>query len=38
MTVKLTEKTHEVNAALLKILEKDALIKQMSEQLESKPL
>jgi diphthamide biosynthesis methyltransferase len=37
MTVKLTEKTQEVNVALLKILEKDGLIKQLSEQLESSP-
>jgi hypothetical protein len=38
MTVKLTEKTQEVNVALLKILEKDGSIKQLSEQLESSPL
>jgi hypothetical protein len=37
MTVKLTEKTQEVNTALLKILEKDSSVKRLSEQLESKP-
>ena len=36
MTVKLTEKTQELNATLLKILEKDSSIKRLSEQLESK--
>jgi hypothetical protein len=37
MTMKLTEKTQELNVALLQILEKDSLIKRLSEQLESKP-
>jgi uncharacterized phage infection (PIP) family protein YhgE len=37
MTVKLTEKTQELNAALLKIIEKDNSIKRLLEQLESKP-
>jgi ribosomal protein S1 len=37
MTVKLTEKMQEVNTALLKILEKDNSIKQLSKQLESEP-
>jgi ribosomal protein S1 len=35
--MKLTEKTQELNAALLKILEKDNSIKRLSKQLESKP-
>jgi hypothetical protein len=37
MIMKLTEKTQELNAALLKILEKDNSIKRLSKQLESKP-
>jgi hypothetical protein len=37
MTMKLIEKTQELNVALLQILEKDSLIKRLSEQLESKP-
>jgi hypothetical protein len=36
MSVKLMDKTPEANAAELKILEKDDLIKCLSEQLESK--
>jgi DNA repair protein RadC len=38
MTVKLTEKSQEVNAAKLKIIEKDDWIKWLSEQLKSKSL
>jgi hypothetical protein len=37
MIVKLTEKTQELNAALLKIIEKDSSIERLLEQLESKP-
>jgi hypothetical protein len=37
MTMKLTEKMQELNAALLKIIKKDNSIKWLSEQLESKP-
>jgi hypothetical protein len=37
MTMKLTEKTHELNATLLKIIKKNSLIERLSDQLESKP-
>jgi GTP1/Obg family GTP-binding protein len=37
MTVKLTKKVQELNAALLKVIEKDDLIEQLSEKLESRP-
>jgi hypothetical protein len=36
MTMKLVEKTRELNTALLKIIEKDSSIERLSEQLESK--
>jgi hypothetical protein len=35
--VKLTEKTQELNAALLKVIEKDNSIELLSGRLESKP-
>jgi hypothetical protein len=38
MTTKLSEKTQELNTALLENIKKDILIKRLSEQLESKPL
>jgi hypothetical protein len=37
MTRKLTEKTQELNAALLENIKKDSSIERLSEQLESKP-
>jgi hypothetical protein len=38
MTMKLMEKMQELNAALLKILEKDNMIMRLSEQLRVSPL
>jgi CTP:phosphocholine cytidylyltransferase-like protein len=37
MSTKLAEKTQELNTTLLKVIEKDSLIGQVLEQLESKP-